>query len=164
MATAAMSDRSFRQWWRVRSATERSIVAGLALLLGLALLWVLLWQPLQRDALRLRRQLAVQGAALAQARREADEIAVLARQPASTPATSPRADLEALLAKEGLSATAIETLDASRLRLTFDNVAFDTLAPVLQSLQQDARLLAVEVSATARVEPGKVRAEVILTR
>lgn len=164
MATTAMSERSFRQWWRLRSALERSIVAGLALLLGLGLLWVLLWQPMQRDSLRLRRELAAQGTALAQARRQADEIVALSRQPASVPANSPRADLDALLAKEGLRATAIETLDAGRLRLTFDNVGFHTLATVLQSLQQDARLYAVEVSATARVEPGKVRAEVVLTR
>jgi hypothetical protein len=38
-------------------------------------------------------------------------------------------------------------------------VSFDALASLLEGLQRDARLSAVELTAAARVEPGQVRAE-----
>ena len=70
-----------------------------------------------------------------------------------------RADVEAALARQGLKATAIERGDDQRLRVTLDAVSFDALVTLLDTLQRDARLSAVDVTAAARVEPGQVRAE-----
>ena len=69
----------WRQWWQLRSPAERTalLVAGG---IGLVLFaWVLIWQPLARDTERLERRLIEQRAVLATARRQADEIAALAR-------------------------------------------------------------------------------------
>ena len=46
-----------------------------------------------------------------------------------------------------------------RLRVTLDAVSFEALTRLLEALQRDARLNAVDLTAAARVEPGQVRAE-----
>ena len=46
----------------------------------------------------------------------------------------------------------------------FRPVDTEDLAAFLDALQRDARLRAVELVATARVEPGQVRADVTLAR
>jgi type II secretory pathway component PulM len=154
------------QWWQLRSAGERTFLAVVAALAALALLWLIAWQPLTRDVDRLERQLASERTMLADARRRADEIAGLARNPASVAPTDPRAALDAALARHGLksAATTVERVDNERLRLTIDAIGFDQLTAFLDTAQREARLRAVEVVATARVEPGQVRADLTLAR
>src|SRR5438552_3214774 len=59
----------FRQWWQLRSRTERLLLslAGIVVLAGIA--WLAFWQPMQRETERLTRQLA-------RGRRSADLICV----------------------------------------------------------------------------------------
>lgn len=151
----------WRQWWQLRSPAERSIllVAG-GVVLGLVA-WVLVWQPLTRDTERLERRLVEQRASLAIARRQADEIAALARNTVEPTPRDARADVESALARQGLKASAIERGDDQRLRVTLDGVSFDVLATLLDGLQRDARLSVVDLTAAARVEPGQVRAEMM---
>ena len=103
--------------------------------------------------------LVEQRATLATARRQADEIAALARSTVEPSPRDARSDVESALARQGLKATAIERGDDQRLRVTLDAVSFDALASLLEALQRDARLSAVDLTAAARVEPGQVRAE-----
>ena len=133
-------------------------VAGLAVV---AIVWLLVWQPLTRDSARLERQLAAQRVTLAEARRQADDIAGLARLAPASIARDPRGEVDAALTRQGLKAAAIERTD-ERVRLTFDSIAFDALTALLEALQRDAKLRALELSVAARVEPGMVRAEVTL--
>ncbi len=167
MATMLPSSRreAFAQWWQLRSRSERMLLTVAAGIAALALIWLVLWQPLARDTERLGRQIENDRATLADARRRADEIAGLARAP-SVARAEPRAALDAVLAQQNLkvAATTIERIDNERIRLTFDAIGFDALTAFLEALQRDARLRAVELVATARVEPGQVRAEVTLAR
>ena len=163
MLKPALRERS-AQWWQLRSMPERTIVAlasGIALA---TIVWWVLWEPMQHDAERQSRQLVAQRAVLAEARRQADDIASLSRNPPSLPARDARADLDAALSSHGLKATAVDRVDNDRLRLTFDAIGFDTLLALLETLQRDARLRAVELTSTARVEPGQVRADVVLSQ
>lgn len=152
----------FGHWWRLRSRTERTLLtlASGAVLAGLA--WVALLQPMQRDIERLTMQLDAQRTALAEARRRAEDIAALSRGPATPTPRDARAELDAALARQGVKASAIDRIDNDRLRVTFDGVAFDALPPLLEALQRDAKLRAVEFAATARVETGQVRVEMTL--
>ena len=152
------------QWWQLRSMPERAIVALACGIVVAAVVWWALWEPMQRDVERQSRQLIAQRAVLAEARRQADDIASLARNAASAPARDARADLDAALSRRGLKPTAVDRVDNDRLRLTFDAIGFDALLPLLETLQRDARLRAVDLTATARVEPGQVRAEVVLSQ
>jgi general secretion pathway protein M len=154
------------QWWQLRSRNERTLLGLGAGLLALGLSWLFLWQPLVQDTERLTRQLGSARITLAEARRQADEIAGLARNAPKVVAGEPRAALDSVLVQQGLknSATTIERIDNERIRLTFDTIAFDTFTAFLDALQRTAQLRAVELVATARVEPGQVRAEVTLAR
>lgn len=168
MATAMPVGRRERltQWWRLRTRPERLAIALAGAAIALVLLWLVVLDPLQRDSDRLSRRLADQRNALVEARRQADEIAGLAR---SAPVASPgdaRAAIDAALARNTLkpAAGAVERVDDSHWHLGFDVIAFDALTALLEGLQRDAGLRAAEVSVTARVEPGQVRADVTLTR
>lgn len=167
MATLPSSRREgLAHWWQLRSRSERALLATGAALLALALAWLFVWQPLELDTERLTRQLASDRATLAEARRQADAIAGLARSAPAVAPTDPRAALEAVLAQQGLksAATSIERTDNDRIRMTFDSIGFDALTTFLDALQRSAQLRAVELVATARVEPGQVRADVTLAR
>jgi type II secretory pathway component PulM len=149
----------WRQWWQLRSPAERSVwLTGGAAVLGFAA-WALLWLPLTRDTERLERRLVEQRVKLATAHRQADEITALTRSAVEPAPRDARSDIESALARQGLKATAIDRSDDQRLRLTLDAVSFDGLAALLEGLQRDARLSAVDLTAAARVEPGQVRAE-----
>ncbi len=162
----ASARQALEQWWQVRSRYEKRALTALAAAVALALAWLIAWQPLVRDSDRLTRRLAADRATLAEARRVSDEIAGLARATAAPIAADPRAALDGVLAAQNLKSavTAIERIDNDRIRLTFDTIDFDALTALLETLQRDARLRAVEVVAPARVATGRVRADVTLTR
>lgn len=164
MATTADLDARDRplHWWRLRTPAERAgIVAGAALA-GAVLLWLLMLRPIQDDIDRLMRALATQRAALVEARVTADTMAGLERK---TPPVDrdPRAGLDLALGQAGLKASAIDR-SGDDLRVTLDGVSFDALTSLFESLQRDAALHVVELTAAARVEPGLVRAEFTLRR
>ena len=162
LPSSTTRDRLVR-WWQLRSRGERALLASVAGLAVVAIVWLLVWQPLTRDSARLERQLAAQRVTLAEARRQADDIAGLARLAPASIARDPRGEVDAALTRQGLkgAVTAIERTD-ERVRLTFDSIAFDALTALLETLQRDAKLRALELSVAARVEPGMVRAEVTL--
>lgn len=152
-----------RGWWQLRTQTERIVITLLVLLVLGALLWILIWQPMQRDIARMTHVLSVDRAALVEARRKANDIATLARAPATAPAQrDARSDLDTALARAGIKAGAIDRGEGERLRTTIDSVSFDALVALLDALQRDAHLRAVELTVTGRVESGQVRAELTL--
>lgn len=152
------------QWWQLRSRPERLTLALAAGVVLAAAAWLVLWQPLVGDVERTTRQLATERAALAEARRQADDIVSLSRNAPAPPARDARAELDAALAHHALKPSALDAIDSDRLRLTFDSIAFDALLALLQGLQRDSRLRAVDLTSTARVESGQVRAELTLTQ
>ncbi|HEX5863073.1 MAG TPA: type II secretion system protein GspM [Casimicrobiaceae bacterium] len=168
MATTLPSSRreAFGQWWQLRSRSERMLLATALGVLAVAAAWLVVWQPLARDMDRLSRQIETDRATLADARRRVDEIAGLARSTPSVAVVDPRAALDPVLVQRNLktAVTTIERIDNERIRLTFDTIGFDALTVFLDSLQRDARLRPVELVATARVEPGQVRADLTLAR
>ena len=163
MATAAVEARErMPDWWRLRTRTERATFVAIAALLVTAIAWLLVWIPVQTEIARLTRELAAQRSALAEARVQADAIAGLERR-APPPAREARTALDSTLAQAGVKASAIDR-NGDDLRVTIDGISFDALTTVLESLQRDAGLRAVELTAAARVEAGTVRAEFTLRR
>ena len=77
----------------------------------------------------------------------------------------PRADLDRVLAQLGFrpAVTSLEWREG-RAHVVFAAIDFDSLVNLLDTLQRDAKLRAVEATITARVEPGNVRAELTLAR
>ncbi len=153
------------RWLATKSRAERRIVAAILLLVGIALLWAALWQPLTRDMAALRIAQAGTAGALADARRMAKEIAGLARMPPREAPADARAVVERVLVQQNLrgAVTQLESRDG-RVHVVFAAVGYDALVRALETLQRDAGLRAVEATLTARVEPGTVRADFMLAR
>jgi type II secretory pathway component PulM len=153
------------QWWSSKSDGERSIVASLALLILVAVAWWGVWQPVTRDVEASRATLARTNAALADARRMTEEMVGLSRAAALPPDGDPRPDLERVLVQQNLrSALTQQDWKDGRARLVFRGVNYDALVAGLEALQRDLHLRIVEATLTARVEPGTVRAELVLAR
>ncbi|MEP6943460.1 MAG: type II secretion system protein GspM [Betaproteobacteria bacterium] len=157
----SLRDRA-RRWWLVRTPQERVVSVVLAGAVVAALLWLSIWQPMQRDVERLTRALAFDRNALAEARRRADDIATLTRSNAPRDARDARADLDAALSRAGIKPSSIDRADGDRYRIGLDNIGFGALVALLDALQREARLRAVDLAVTGRVEPGQVRAELTL--
>jgi type II secretory pathway component PulM len=168
MATATAAPRippTLTRWWAGKSTAERRIVVALALLIVIVAAWFALWQPLTRDLASLRAAAPADRAARVSAQKTADELAGLARNAPARAAPDGRAELERVLQERGLRG-AVTQLDwqDNRARLTFTNVRFDALIGALEALQRDAQLRTIEATLNVRVDPGTVRAELVLGR
>jgi type II secretory pathway component PulM len=153
------------RWWSAKNDGERRVIAVLALVAGTCFAWWAIWQPLERDIGALRMAAARNKMALAGAHRVADEIAGLARSNAPEPAVDARAGLQRVLAQRAISnAVTQQEWQDGRVHLVFAAIGYDTLIAALESIQRDARLRVVEATLTARVDPGSVRADVVLVR
>lgn len=153
------------RWSASRSPRERAVLAALAVLLAALLGWFAAWQPLQRDLTALQAAVPAEQRALAAARRMAEDMTSLARNPPAQRTVDARAELERIAAERGLRAALTEIAwQDDRVRLVFADVNVDALVPFLEALARDARLTVREAALTARVEPGTVRAEITLAR
>jgi type II secretory pathway component PulM len=151
--------------WDRMSARERRLALAAAAVVLLAAGWGWLWQPLQEDSLRMRRELVRDRAVLATARAQAAELAALQRGTQSAPGGDPRVAIERVLGERGLKGalTSLEVKD-DRTSITFAAIGFDELVGMLDALAKTHGLRPREATLTARVDPGNVRAEVTLTR
>lgn len=150
------------QWWQLRTPAERAAWTGAGALAAVLVAWLVIVQPVTQASERLARQVAAQRVALAQAHRQSDEIAGLARNDAIPPPRDVRSVLDGELARRGLKAS-VDRVDNQRIRLTFDAVDFGALMSLLDALHRSTRIRPLELSATARVEPAQVRAELTIT-
>ena len=153
------------RWWAAKGPAERRIVIAIIALVMAAVGWLAIWQPLQRDLATLHVSVPAQRSALVNAQRMADEMAGLSRTQAPVNATDARSELERVLSQHGLrsSVTQIDWQEG-RARVVFATIGFDSLIPTLEALQRETGLRIIEATLTARVEPGNVRAELVLAR
>jgi general secretion pathway protein M len=153
------------RWWAAKRPPERRVIIAISALVIAAVGWLAIWQPLQRDLATLHASVPAQHRALANAQRMADEMAGLARAPVPVSATDARAELERVLSQHGMrgSITQIDWQEG-RARVVFAAIDFDALIPTLEALQRETGLRVIEATLTARIEPGPVRAELVLAR
>lgn len=163
MTTSDQPSLALHAWDRASPRERVALVAGAAVVIG-ALVFVFVWQPLTRDLAQLRDTSAAGAAALAQARTLADDIAALSRS-AAPPRGDLRAAVDRALGERGLRPPAV-TIEAqdNRLKLTLPAIPFATLVTMQDGLRKDAAAFVVEGTFTPRVEPGTVRAELVLAR
>ena len=159
----------FVRAWDRWSSRERLLAVAAAAVVLLAAAWAVIWQPMQEDILRARRELQRDRATLAVARAQAVEITGLQRatqiQSGSQTGPDSRLAVERVLGERALkpSLTSFEVKD-NRAYITFAAIGFDALVAMLDALAKTEGLRPVEVTLTARVEPGTVRAEITLAR
>lgn len=149
--------------WDRASPRERLLMRWGALVLVLAVLYAIAWQPLTRDIERTREELARDRTTLALLQGYAQpqrSAGTMAEMPADL-----RGAVERALDARGLRA-ATSALDARdhRVSLVLGEARFDTLIAMLDDLSRSDRVRVIEARLTARVEPGTVRAELTLGR
>ena len=149
--------------WSRRSASERRTLAWGGALLALALLVAFAWLPLQRTRDRLAAELPALRASIAALERDAAEVARLRAQPAAAPpAGTPLASLATNAG--GLPGAQVNVLDARRVRVTGSDVSFSALLEFLRNAQATHGMRVESARLDALPAPGRVRAELLLTR
>ena len=161
--TASRAPSPIARWMATKSPGERRTVVLLLIFVVVAVLWSMLWVPLTRDIASLRLAHAANASALAEAREQAKEASELARTGSAATAFDARAELDRALLPLRPAVTSLEWRD-ERAQLVFAAISYERLVGLLEAVQQDAKLRAVEVTLTARVEPGMVRADLTLAR
>ena len=156
---------AFVRAWDRWSSRERLLAIAAALVVALAAAWAGVWQPMQEDTSRARRELQRDRAALAVARAQAAEITGLQRTPQGQASSDPRLAVERVVGERALKAslTSLEVKE-NRAYVTFAAIGFDALVGMLDALAKAEGLRPVELTLTSRVEPGTVRAEITLAR
>jgi len=145
------------------SPRERRLVVTAALVVVLAVLYVVAWTPLTRDIERARDSVVRDRATLAAMQRlDASSAAPASATPPA--AVEPRAAVLAALDARGLRAAAQVDLREGRVSMVLGAVPLDALVGLVDDLQRTAGLRVVEARLLARVEPGTVRAEITLGR
>ena len=151
--------------WDRGSPRERGLVLAAMAIVLFAAAWAWLWQPMQDDAERARRELPRDRAVLAAAEAQVADIAGLRQGGHVPPGGDPRVAIERMLGERGLkpALTSLVVKD-DRVLITFAAVGFDALVGLLDALAKADGLRPVEATLTARVDAGTVRAEITLAR
>lgn len=158
-----LPERIAKAWDRAAPRERLLVVLGGVVVLA-TLAWALVWQPLERDLERSQQALVRETRMLGSARAMVDESAGLARDATAIRAGDPRAAIERVLAERGLRGGASIELQEGRVKVVLPAVRFAGLVAALDALRKDDGLRAIEATLATRVEPGTIRAELVMAR
>jgi type II secretory pathway component PulM len=150
--------------WDASTPARRMSIAVVAIAIALAVVLFAL-RPLttaidrtQADVERIRAMLGVAQARIA-------DSASLERTPPPLHAGDLRAAVDSVLARHELRAVpAASATSDGRYAVVVDDARFDVLVAALDALGRDDGVHVVEATLAARVEPGRVRADLTFTR
>jgi len=149
--------------WQGRNARERRVIGLVVAVAAIVLLVVFAWLPLERSRARLAEELPRLRASIAALERDAEEVKRLrATPPASPPAAAPLAALATN--SGGLAGSQMQVLDERRVRLVGTDVSFAGLLEWLRNAQATHGMRVESAKVDALPAPGRVRAELVLTR
>jgi general secretion pathway protein M len=153
------------RWWMSLATRERRLVGGGAVLVTLALLWLVAFEPahdgrrkLQAELPQLRGQLAQMEGLAAEARKLAGQ----ASQSTDTPQQL-RAQLEQSVEAAGLKGSMSQlTVAGELIDLRFKGVGFAAWIGWLEGALRETRLRMVDASVERETAPGTVSARLTL--
>jgi type II secretory pathway component PulM len=158
-----------RDWFDSLEARERLFVVAGAVIVSIALLWGLVWMPLDKSHRDLQARVATWERSLAELR---PLVAMPRPQNGTPPATaaasgqSPVVIVDSTLRSHGLGQPKRSQPTPNGIRVEFENVAFDKLAVWLGDLshQYGLEVQAGSLSAATNEAPGRVDASLTLER
>jgi len=156
-----------REWLEAREPRERAAIVGGAVLLGLAVLWAYVWEPLAADRVRLVEglpRLRVQAIQVKTQAGEVDQLRAAGR--ARGPAGVPPSAIEETMKSAGLAdtLTSVSTLGEGRVQVALRPVAFDTLVRALAQLAEVRGVTVDSLVLKTAGEPGKVQVDNLVLR
>jgi len=150
-----------RELWGTLAARERRIVAMGMFLLGLTVLYLLLWLPLQQELSRLRAGVPEGQAQLARMREQAAIIQPIRSRAASIPAPGTLVSvIEQSATGRGLrkQITKLEADGSNGVQVTAEAINFNSLIAWLADLRETHSLITDNLSVDAHTTPGTVNA------
>ena len=153
---------AWNEFWQARNARERAILTYGGVFLLLTMLYGLAWLPISEGRKKLSVNLPQLRAAATQMRADAQVITGLQGNTGAASGdarTAVESALQAATLREKV--IAIDRLDAQRVRLTLNGLAFDSLLIFLESMQSEQRLR-VEVLQIQAADAGRVKGNVTL--
>lgn len=154
-----------RDLWGALAPRERQLATGGALLLGLVLLYLLLWAPLRHEVVRLRAGVPDARAQLARMRTQAASIPALRGRSAVPPAPGMlTAVVEQSANARGLrkQISHLEPDGSNGLQITAESISFNGLIEWLADLRDNNALIVDNLSLDAATATGAVNARIRL--
>lgn len=149
--------------WQRRSEGERRALGLVAALAAIALVVAFAWLPLERSRARLAEELPRLRASVESLQRDAAEAERLRALPA--PAARAAAPLASLGTDGGgLAGAQVSVIDERRVRVSGGDVGFAQLLEWLGHAQSAYGMRVESARLEALPAPGRVRAELVLTR
>lgn len=157
MDAAALRDR-----WSRLDARERRWLVGGAAVVAASLVYAFAWHPMAADLPRAAREAEH---ALARLERAQDAVAIAGTR-VSTPVRQPLdAAIRGSMARHGIAvADASLEIAGARAALTIPSVRFAAIVGLVDTLSREHAVHVVDATITARVDAGRVRAELSLAR
>jgi general secretion pathway protein M len=152
----------WNEFWQARNPRERMILSYGGVFLLLTLLYGLAWLPISEGRKKLSRTLPQLRVDAAQMRAGAQELTGLQANTGAALGEARQA-VESGLQNANLrdKVSAIDRIDAQRVRLTLNGVAFDALLLFFENMQTQQRLR-VESLQIQAAESGRVKGNVTL--
>ena len=154
-----------RDQWNKLAPSERRLATMGGMVVGVTLLYVLLWLPVQKELARLRVSVPDERAQLQRMRAQAASIKPLRARSGAKPAAGTLLSvIEQSASARGMRGfvTRLEADGGSGVQLTLDAVPFNSLLSWLSDLQDSYSLLIESTSLDAHTVPGTVNAKLKL--
>ncbi len=154
-----------RDQWNKLAPGERRLATIGGVLVGVTLLYVLLWLPVQKELARLRVSVPEERTQLQRMRLQAASIKPLRARSGAKPAAGTLLSvIEQSAAARGMRGfvTRMEADGGSGVQLTLEAVPFNSLLSWLSDLQDSHSLLVESTSLDAHTAPGTVNAKLKL--
>ena len=159
---------TWNEFWQARNPRERMILTYGGVFLMLTLLYGLAWLPISEGRKKLSATLPQLRADVAQMRTHAQEVTGLQANGPRPPGTGAASGDARQAAESGLQGanlrdkvSAIDRVDAQRVRITLNGMPFDALLMFLGDMQSQQRLR-VETLQIQATDAGRVKGAVTL--
>ena len=150
--------------WLGTGTNERRWAAGIAMVVA-ALALGAAWRPLPDAIARAQSDVARTRALVESAQARVADNESLARGTAPLPAGDIRAAVDGVLARHELRATPVQSATGDgHYAIVLDDAPFDALIAALDAIARETGIRIVAATLTARVDRGRVRADLTFAR
>lgn len=159
-----------KEWWQQQSPRDRRILRIGSIVVAIAMIYLLVWQPLHQRRDKYRQQITDQRQLLQWMHERSAEARVLMKQPGGQHHQPIKGSLLSLVDKEarraglGKGLKRVEPAGTDQVRVWFDAVEFSRLVAWLGSLENSFGTR-IESAVIDRTEtPGQVNARLVIKR
>lgn len=155
-------------WWQNLNTRERRLVRFGMTLVGITLLWLLIWKPLSNHRQLLQQDVEDARAANSEMQARRAEILALRTNGNAAPTTSGSLHTAVISTLERLQldgdGTSSAETDKNTVTLKLEGKPFDALAQFLAAIESEQAAQTTRLTLKPAAQPGTVDAEVTLER